>query len=163
MNIWCPEKNGSCSSLTCIYRCKLATKCTEYYKKYEAILVEPIEQKYFDKYGTPSFPIPDAIKKKEKALEKKAKDDAKKAKEAEKLAKVKAKEKAIKAKAKAKRDKIKAKEEKERLKEERKLKRKPRAKKVVVEAEAVPYVRKSLANRFQMFDDEPEVFVPQPV
>lgn len=128
MNVWCPDINCQRTSLTCIYRCKINTKCAEYTKLYEKICENPVEEKYIEKYGQPVYPEPLALLKKQKAAEKKLKDDAKKALLNEKKAAKRARDKAKKDKEALKLAKVKEREKKKAEKEAKKGKRTRRTK-----------------------------------
>jgi hypothetical protein len=106
----------------CIYNCKDKVKCEVYYKNYEAIMEEPIEEKYITKYGNPIFPVPNAIAEKARIAEKKERELAK-------LQLAATMEEKRRTKQKAKQDKENEKEEKRKIRafnKEQKLKKKKR-------------------------------------
>lgn len=68
MNLYCPLIHSQRGVEYCLYRCPACkkAKCAEYLKYYNAILIFEVDQKYIDKYGTPTIVVPMALRKRRK-------------------------------------------------------------------------------------------------
>jgi hypothetical protein len=95
-DIWCDMNDRLQTIIACLYRCTEKEKCASYYKHYDMIIDMPIPEFYLAKYGTPEYPFPAALKRKQKLEAKEAKAEMKQDKLNKKAAKEK--EKAAKAK-----------------------------------------------------------------
>jgi hypothetical protein len=69
--LFCPKKIHQVSFLVCLYRCPVGTKvkCEAYDKIYDDLLTEPVAESYLLKYGTPSYPLP-AARRRRRRLQK---------------------------------------------------------------------------------------------
>lgn len=123
MDLFCPHIKFDRNVLVCIYKCKTVCKCEVYERNYDKIKELEIEDKYIQKYGVPTIPVPDGLIRKEKLRLKKEKQQAKadliKARLAKKQAKVDAKEAKLSARAEKKYQKELKKKEKEQKKQDR--------------------------------------------
>lgn len=66
INLYCPKlRNGTRSITYCLYKCGRSTisKCTEYEKIYPELLTFEVEEKYKEKYGEITIPVPFKFRK----------------------------------------------------------------------------------------------------
>lgn len=69
ISLWCPLiKNGTRDIAFCLFRCKKATisKCAEYLRIYPQLLNFEIEEKYIEKYGEVTIPVPLSLRRRRK-------------------------------------------------------------------------------------------------
>lgn len=70
INVYCPQLKckGSVSVLRCLFRCPKATvlKCVAYTDIYPFLLNFEIDDKYINKYGEVTIPVPVAFRKRRK-------------------------------------------------------------------------------------------------